>query len=666
METRKGNTQMKQIETHVVNSIRVLSAEQVQAAKSGHPGMPMGAAPQAFALFDRVMRYNPKDPTWTNRDRFVLSSGHASALMYSLLHLYGFGLTIDDLKQFRQTGAKTPGHPEYRHTRGVETTTGPLGQGVANAVGFALAESYLAEKFNRPGYPVVDHHTYVMLGDGCMMEGISSEACSLAGTLKLGKLTVLYDDNEITIEGSTDIAFREDVGARFAAYGWHVQQVKDGNDADEITEALKRAKADDRPSLIIVPSTIGFGCPDRQGKPSAHGEPLGDANLIETKKYLGMPEAAFTVPEGVYAHTQSVAERGEAAQAAYDAMFAKYRAEYPELAAEWDLWHDKALPFDIENDADFWKWEGKAATRNSSGEALNRLALRVPNLIGGSADLAPSNKSYMKGRGDFSAEDRTGSNLHFGIREHAMSAIANGMAIHGGLRAYCATFFVFSDYMKNGMRLSAMMRAPVTYILTHDSIGVGEDGPTHQPVEHLAGLRAIPGLLVFRPADSHEVAAAWSVAMTDGRPTCIVSTRQDLPLYEKSGKAALRGGYILSDSEKETPDLLLLASGSEIEQMMEAQGILRGKGIDARVVSLPCFELFNEQDEKYKQSVLPDGVRRRIAMEAGVAQPWYQYIGLDGKFIGMEGFGASGKFKELFELFGITTAHVVEEALKLF
>lgn len=654
---------MTTAEKNVINTIRILSAEQVQAANSGHPGMPMGAAPQAFALWDRAMRYNPKNPAWPNRDRFVLSSGHASALNYSLLHLYGFGLSIDDLKKFRQVGSKTPGHPEYGHTVGIETTTGPLGQGIANAVGFALAEARLAAKFNRPEYPIVDHYTYAMCGDGCMMEGISYEAASLAGTLKLSKLILLYDSNSITIEGSTDLAFTEDVGKRFEAQDWHVQHVGDGNDVDAIARAVEAAKADDRPSLIIVKSVIGFGSA-RAGMASAHGEPLGAENLAVAKKALGMPEGSFEVPDGVYQHTAEVQARGAAAEDAWNAMFAAYRNAYPELAAEWDVWHSAELPLDLMEDEAFWNFEGKTATRNSSGEALNRLAARLPNLIGGSADLSPSNKSVMKNTGEFSRADRSGANLHFGIREHAMAAICNGIALHGGLRPYCATFFVFTDYMKNAMRLSAMMKLPVAYILTHDSIGVGEDGPTHQPVEHLAGLRAIPGLLVFRPADSHEVAAAWTAAMTDGRPTCIVSTRQDLPLYQNSGKAALRGGYILSDSQG-TPDVILMASGSEVGQMMEAQKALREKNIDARVVSMPCMSLFDEQPEAYRESVLPKAVRARVAMEAAVSQPWFKYVGLDGTVIGIDTFGASGKYSELFRLFGITTEHVVEEAMRV-
>lgn len=655
---------MNNVDQQVINSIRVLSAEQVQAANSGHPGMPMGAAPQAFALWDKVMRYNPQNPKWVNRDRFVLSSGHASAMLYSLLHLYGFGLTIDDLKQFRQVGSVTPGHPEYAHTIGVETTTGPLGQGFANAVGFAIAEARLAAKFNRPGFSVMDHYTYVMCGDGCMMEGITAEAASLAGTLKLGKLIVLYDDNEISIEGDTDIAFRENVGMRFEAYGWHVQHIKDANDSQEIERALLAAKAEDRPSLLVVPSTIGFGCPDRAGKACAHGEPLGASNLEATKIRLDMPMGAFELPSGVRHHTAAVADRGAKAEDAWTALFVEYSKKYPEMALEWERWFSDKMPVDLEKEDAFWQFEGKAATRNASGAALNRLAEMLPNLIGGSADLAPSNKSIMNGRGDFSAEDYSGSNMHFGVREHAMAAISNGMVLHGGLRVYCATFFVFTDYMKNAMRMSAIMKLPLTYILSHDSIGVGEDGPTHQPIEHLAGLRAVPNLLVFRPADGHETAAAWTVSMTDGRPTCIVTTRQDLPLYETSGRAALRGGYILSESRGE-PQVILMASGSEVEQMMEAQTQLWAQGIDARVVSMPCFELFNEQPQAYRDSVLPPYIRARISMEAGVRQPWFQYVGLDGQAIGIDTFGASGKYAELFKLFGITTEHVVEAARQI-
>ena len=653
------------IDQKVVNTIRILSAEQVQAAKSGHPGAPMGIAPTAYALWDKVMKYNPADPKWVNRDRYVLSGGHGSALLYTLFHLYGVGgMTIEDLKQFRQLGSKCPGHPEYGHTVGVETTTGPLGQGVANAVGFAMAEKHIAAHFNREGFPVMDHYTYVTCGDGDMMEGISHEAASLAGTLELGKLICIYDKNGITIEGSTDIAFRENVGERFDAYGWQVIDVADGNDWENVYAAIEEAKKDPRPSLIIAQTIIGFGCPAKQGTASAHGEPLGPDNLAEAKKNLGMPAEDFFVEPEVYAHTAETAAKGAKAEKEWEEMFAAYAEKYPELAAEWKIWFSDELPCDLLHDDAFWAFEGSNATRNTSGEALNRLAAHLPNLFGGSADLCPSNKSNMKNSGYFSAETPEGNNIHFGIREHAMSAICNAMALHGGLRAYAATFFCFSDYMKNGMRLSAMMKQKVAYILTHDSIGVGEDGPTHQPVEHLAGLRAIPNLLVFRPADGKETAAAWYASQTDGRPTCIVSTRQNLPTYNEDGREALKGGYILSDCEG-TPDVLLMASGSEVEQMMAAQPILAAEGIKARVISMPCMELFDEQSAEYRESVMPSAVRARVSMEAGVTMPWYKYVGMDGKAIGIDTFGASGPYKKLFPLYGITTEHVVEEAKKV-
>lgn len=656
---------MNQLDTRCINTIRVLAADAVQKANSGHPGAPMGMAPMAYALWQKEMRHSPRNPKWPNRDRFVLSSGHASALLYTLLHLYGYGLTMDDLKAFRQWGSKTPGHPEYGHTVGVETTTGPLGQGVANAVGFAMAEAHLAAKFNRPGFPIVDHYTYAICGDGCMMEGIASEAASLAGTLGLGKLILLYDDNDISIEGNTDIAMREDVPARFAAYGWHVQKVQDGNDADQIAAAVEAAKQDLRPSLIVVPTTIGYGCPAKAGKASAHGEPLGAENLAATKAFLGMSEESFHVDAEVYAHAAEKVEAGAADEQAWNDLFARYAQAYPDLAKEWDLWHADKLPFDFESDADLWSFDGPAATRATSGTVLNKLAKRVPNFFGGSADLAPSNKSDIKGAGDFSKENYAGGNLHFGVREHAMAAICNAIALHGGLRAYAATFFVFSDYMKNAMRLSALMKLPVTYILTHDSIGVGEDGPTHEPIEQLAGLRATPDLLVFRPADGKETTAGWEVALTSGLPTCLVLTRQNLPQYEGSGTAALKGGYVLCDSDKPTPDAILLASGSEVEQAMGAKALLKEQGVDARVVSMPCMELFDKQDAAYRESVLPAAVRARVAVEAGATMPWYKYVGLDGAVIGLDHYGASAPAKLLFEQFGFTAQHVCEETLRV-
>lgn len=652
-------------ESMVVNAIRILTAEGVQKAKSGHPGMPMGAAPAAYAIWGKEMKHNPADPKWPNRDRFVLSSGHGSMLLYSLLHLFGYGLKIDDLKQFRQFGSLTPGHPEYGHTRGVETTTGPLGQGIANAVGMAMAEKHLAAKFNREGFNVVDHYTYCILGDGCMMEGISHEACSLAGTLQLNKLIAVYDDNEISIEGNTDIAFREDVPARFRAYGWNVIDVKEGNCWKQVDAALKLAKKSDKPTLVVTHTAIGYGSP-KQGMSSAHGEPLGEENIAITKKNLGWPcEEPFGVPEEVYECTAKTIEDGAKAQAKWEKLFAEYAKQYPDLKAEWDVWFSDELPVDLTKDEDLFAFEGKSATRNSSGIVLNKLAERIPNLFGGSADLAPSNKSNMKGKGDFSAETPEGQNLHFGVREHAMAAICNGIKLHGGLRPYCATFFVFSDYMKNAMRMASIMNLGIPYILTHDSIGVGEDGPTHQPIEQLAGLRAVPGMIVYRPADSKEVAAGWIAAMTENHPVCLVLTRQDLPLYDKSGLDALKGGYILSDSEKATPDVLLMASGSEVEPCVEAQKLLKEQGVDARVISMPSFELFERQSDEYKESVMPKAVRARVAVEAAATFGWHKYVGLDGAVIGLDHFGASAPYKFLFKEYGFTAENVAETAKKV-
>ena len=659
---------MKQIEMKSVNTIRILSAEMVEKAKSGHPGKPMGAAPMAYALWARQMKHNPTNPNWVDRDRFILSAGHASALLYSLLHLFGYDLPMEEIKQFRQWGSKTPGHPEYGHTVGVETTTGPLGQGFATAVGMALAEAHLAAKFNKPGYDVVDHYTYVLAGDGCMMEGITAEAASLAGTLELDKLIVLYDSNSITIEGETNIAFREDVGKRFEAHGWQVLKVEDGNDIDAISNAIEEAKAEKKkPSLIVITTEIGYGAPAKQGKASAHGEPLGEENLKAAKEFLGWDyEEEFFVPQEVREHMDSLKEKGIQAEKAWQEKWEAYAKEYPDLAKEWELWHSDELPVDLINNEDFWKFEGGDATRSSSGKVINRLAKVLPNLIGGSADLAPSTKTLMDDRGSFSAENRTGSNLHFGVREHAMAAMANGMALHGGLTPYVSTFFVFSDYMKPAMRLSALMGLPVVYVLTHDSIGVGEDGPTHEPIEHLAAARSIPNFTVFRPADPKETAAGWYAALTrKNSPTALVLSRQNLPLYEETGKEALKGAYILLDSEKETPDIILMASGSEVELVYKAHGILKEKGIDARVVSMPSFEIFEEQPEEYKEKVLPKAVRARLAVEAASSFGWHKYVGIDGDTITIDHFGASAPGKVLFEKFGFTVENVVEKAEKL-
>ncbi len=658
---------MGTIDNLCVNTIRVLAAEGVEKAKSGHPGLPLGAAAMAYALWGKQMRHNGANPNWPDRDRFVLSAGHGSMLLYTLLHLFGYGLTIEDLQNFRQLGSKTPGHPEYGHTVGVETTTGPLGQGIANAVGFAMAEAHLAEHFNRPGFPVVDHYTYAITGDGCLMEGISGEASSLAGTLGLGKLILLYDDNGISIEGDTDIAFREDVGLRYQAYGWQVIKVADGNDVDAITAAIAKAKAcTDKPSIIIVTTQIGYGCPAKQGKASAHGEPLGADNVQCLKENLGWPaDREFYVPTEATAQYAKLQAEGKAAEERWNKLFAEWAAAYPELAAEWTEWYEGKLPAGLLDDPDFMKFDKPDATRNSSGQVLNRLAAKLPNLIGGSADLAPSNKSDMKGRGDFSAENRAGANLHFGVREHAMAAIGNGMVLHGGLRVYVATFFVFSDYMKHSIRLSALMGLPLTYVLTHDSIGVGEDGPTHQPIEQLASLRSIPGMTVYRPADARETAAAWVYAMEGHGPTALVLTRQNLPNYEGSGKAALQGAYVLREASKPTPDILLLASGSEVELMMKAAEVLEGEGVAARVVSMPSWEVFERQSAEYKESVLPRAVRARVAAEAGNDFGWHRYIGLDGDILCMEGFGASGPAGQVFLKFGFTVDNVVAKARRV-
>ena len=660
---------MKNTEQLCINTIRVLSAEAIQQANSGHSGLPMGAAPMAFTVWNNHMEHNPQNPNWANRDRFILSAGHGSMLIYSLLYMFGYGLTIEDLKGFRQWGTKTPGHPEYGHTAGVETTTGPLGQGMSNAVGMAMAEAYLAERFNRPGYNILDNYIYTLVGDGCMMEGITSEAASLAGTLGLDKLIVLYDSNSISIEGDTDIAFREDVAKRFEAYNWHVIEVEDGNDTAAINKAIEEAKSQkDKPSFIKITTQIGYGCPTKQGKASAHGEPLGEENIKCTKEYLNWEsDEPFYVPQEVISFTKEAIRKGKEQEDKWNKLFEEYKRKYPELAEQWEAWHNNELPVDLLNDDSFWSFEDKPmATRVSSGEVINRIAKVIPNLIGGSADLSPSNKTIMKERGDFLPEDKSGSNLHFGVREHAMSAIANGMALYGGLHPYCATFFVFSDYMRGGMRLSALMGLPVVYVLTHDSIGVGEDGPTHQPVEHIAALRCMPNFITFRPADAKEVAAGWLAALTrKDAPTALILTRQNVPLYKESGKDALKGAYILADSEKETPDMILMATGSEVELIYKARTILKQKGIDARVVSMPSFELFEEQDEEYKNSVLPKDVEKRLAVEAGVDFGWHKYLGSKGDIISINRFGASGNVKTAFEKFGFTVENVIEHALKL-
>lgn len=652
---------MQTIERQAISAIRVLAADAIQKANSGHPGMAIGAAPMAYALW-KQMKHNPKNPSWAGRDRFVLSAGHASMLEYALLHLYGYGLTMEDLKNFRQVGSRTPGHPEYGHTVGVEATTGPLGQGFSMAVGMAMAEAHMAAKFNREGFPVVDNYTFVLMGDGCMMEGAASEAASLAGTQKLGKLIALYDSNRISIEGDTDTTFAENVAARFAAYGWQVISVDNGEDAGAVSVALEAAKAEaEKPSLIIVHTNIAQGTA-KQGKASAHGEPLGEENIVAMKEAMGWTSDKFEIPAEIYAHYEALAQHCAAGNAAYDAMLEAYRAAYPALYAEWTAWHSQDLPEALTSDESLFAAEGPKATRAASGDVLNKLAAYLPNLFGGSADLAPSNKTEMKGRGFFAPDCREGANIHFGVRELAMACIANGIALYGGLRAYCATFFVFSDYVKPALRLSALMKLPVLYILTHDSIGVGEDGPTHQPIEQLAALRATPNTFVFRPADQKETAYAYLTALKLQAPSVFALTRQNLPQLAETGAGAQRGAYILRDP-KGTPDVILMASGSEVELILKAADILAVQGYTARLVSMPCMDLFEQQDEAYKESVLPKALRKRVAVEAGTSFGWGRYVGLDGKTVTLDHFGASGPAGELFRAFGFTAENVAKTAL---
>lgn len=659
------------INQKAVNALRILSADQIQKANSGHPGLPLGAAPAAYELWANHMNHNPKNPNWENRDRFILSAGHGSALLYSLLHMFGYeGMTIDELKSFRQFGSLTPGHPEYKHTIGVESTTGPLGAGVSTAVGMAMAEAHLASEFNKEGYPVVDHYTYALTGDGCLMEGISYEALSLAGTLKLDKLVVLYDSNNITIEGDTEAAFTEDVAKRFDAFGFQVQTVEDGNDLEAISKAIEAAKADhERPSIIICKTQIGYGCPAKVGKASAHGEPLGEENIKELRKSLGWEsETAFEVEEDIYDHYNSIAEENAKKEEEWNKMFAEYANKFPEEKKKWDLFFGEFDESKIMDSKEYWAHEDKAmATRAVSGDLINKLKDICPNMVGGSADLAPSNKTEMKGEGFFSVDDRSGRNIHFGVREMAMTAITNGIYLHGGLKPFCATFFVFSDFMKPMIRLAALMGLPVAYVLTHDSIGVGEDGPTHEPVEQLSMLRSIPNLNVFRPADYTETAVAWASAMkSEATPTAIVLTRQNLPQLEGSSQDAFKGGYILEEaSNKNNIDLILMASGSEVELAVNAKAELEKAGKSVRVISIPCMSIFDAQDAAYKETVLPSSVRARVAIEAGATMPWFKYIGLDGEVVGMTSFGASAPAGELFKHFGFTVENVLETAKRV-
>ncbi len=662
---------MSDLESRSLQTLRFLSADIVQKANSGHPGLPMGAAVLAYTIWMKHLRHNPKNPTWLNRDRFILSGGHGSALLYSLLHLTGYDLSLDDLKNFRQFGSITPGHPEYGLTPGVETTTGPLGQGFANGVGMAIAEEHLAAEFNVSGFDIVNHFVYAIVTDGDLMEGIASEAASLAGHLRLGKLIYLYDDNHISIDGSTDLAFTEDRAVRFNAYGWHTQIVADGNDIAAIDEAILKAKADPRPSLILCRTIIGYGLPTRAGTAKAHGEPPGDEELNSAKKAVGWPiEPRFFIPEDVSEHYRQSVSAGVQSQTAWETQFETYKISNRQKADELSRRMGRILPLDWARELPRFKPDPKGiATRAASGKALNSAASILPELVGGSADLAPSNNTWLQGETAFQADNRSGRNFHFGVREHAMGAVVNGMCYHGGVRPFGATFLIFSDYMRPAIRLSALSHLPSIWVFTHDSIGVGEDGPTHQPIEHIASLRAIPNLVVIRPGDANETSAAWKVAInrTTG-PTALILSRQNLPILQFTSRDndALppvdRGAYILAEMGDGKPQIILMASGSELNLVVEAAALLVEKGICVRVVSFPSWELFTAQEKDYRDEVFPPGITARLAVEAGVSQGWERWVGDSGAVIAIDKFGASGPAKTLFENYGLTVEKIVEKA----
>ena len=669
-----------------VNTIRFLAVDMIQNANSGHPGMPLGAAPVAYTLWSRHLRHDPTDPNWPDRDRFVLSGGHASALLYSLLHLFGYDLPLEELKAFRQWGSRTPGHPEFGLTPGVEATTGPLGQGISNAVGMAIGEAHLAARYNRPGHEIVDHYTYVLASDGDLMEGVASEACSLAGHLRLGKLIVLYDSNRVTLAGATDLDFSEDVEARFRAYGWHTQYVADGNDLDAIDAAITAAKAEtNRPSLIRVRTVIGYGAPHKQGTYKVHGAPLGEDELRATKEVLGWPtEPMFHIPDEAREHFSSLKERGKELRVEWETNLERYRQAYPSLAAEFTRRMQGDLPENWERNLPEFSSDPKGlATRKASEAVLQALAVSVPELVGGSADLNPSTYTWLKGEGDFEPPDAphadvqgavggewgySGRNIHFGVREHAMGAIANGLAYHGGFIPYTATFTVFSDYMRPPIRIAAMSKLRTVFVFTHDSIGVGEDGPTHQPVEQVMSLRLIPNLTVIRPADANEVRVAWEVAIADSSgPTVLVFTRQRVPTLDRSdlspAEGLKKGGYVLWESGD--PQVILIGTGSEVHVALAAGRKLAGEGIGVRVVSLPSFELFERQPPDYRDSVLPPQVTTRVAVEAGATLGWTRYVGTAGAVVGVDRFGASAPGPVVMEKFGITPEHVAAVAKRL-
>jgi len=659
---------MKNIDWLCINTIRVLSLDQIQTAKSGHPGMPLGASPMAYVLWDKFLRHNPKNPGWFNRDRFILSAGHASAMLYSLLHLYGYDLPLEELKRFRQWGSKTPGHPEYGHTPGVEATTGPLGQGFGMGVGMAIAECFLANYFNRDGFNIVDHYTYAIVSDGDLMEGISYEAAAFAGRLKLGKLIYLYDDNHITIDGPTDITWTEDIELRFKAHGWHVITVPDGEDLDAIYGAIKAAQDEkEKPSLIRIRTHIGWHSP-KQDNPAVHGAPLSDEETKATKRALGFPEdKMFYIPEEALEHFRQAVDRGRRLEQEWNEMFEKYKREYPELAEEFERFINGQLPEGWDKELPVYTdTSKKIATRSASGDTLNVLADRIPNIIGGSADLASSNKVVLKGKGDFYCDNPSGRNIHYGIREHAMGAAVNGMALHGGLIPFGATFFVFSDYMRASVRLAALMGIHSTFVYTHDSIGVGEDGPTHQPVEHLMSFRIMPDLIVIRPADANETVEAWKIAIREKKPVLLVLTRQNVPVLDPSKypikEGVEKGAYILE--EDENPEIILIGTGSEVHLCLSAAQLLKEDGIKVRVVSMPSWELFFKQPEEYRKGILPSDLPK-VAVEAGSSLGWKEIVGDRGVVVGMETFGASAPGDELMERFGFTPSNVAQKAKQL-
>jgi len=655
-----------------VNTMRLLAADMVETAKSGHPGLPLGAAPMAYVLLSRFLKYDPTAPDWPDRDRFILSAGHGSALLYAWLHLAGFGLSMDELRNFRQWGSRTPGHPERGHTPGVEATTGPLGHGFAMGVGMAIAERMMAERFNKPDFNLFDHHIYALVSDGDLMEGVASEAASLAGTLGLGKLVYLYDDNQITIEGSTDLAFTEDVRGRFLAYGWQVIPVSQGDDLGSIYLAIENARAEkDRPSLIMVKTKLGAGSP-KENSSKAHGEPLGGEAIRATRQFYGYPEdQEFTVDSRVYGNFEKRGAIQQEVHAAWREKLAAYREAHPEEAAELDRRLAGEHPADWTSALPGFDKGGSVATRAASGQVLNALAAKLPEMVGGSADLSPSNKSDITGGGSFNTLNPGGRNLHFGVREQAMGAIANGLALAGGFRPLAATFLVFSDFARPAIRLAALMKLPVTYVFTHDSIGVGEDGPTHQPVEHLAALRAIPGLTVIRPADAYETAAAWHSALTRSGPTVLALSRQNLPVlhpddYPAVTDGPLRGGYILSEAaDGHHPEAIIMATGSEVAPALAAQKMLSAKGRQVRVVSLPSWELFAEQPEEYRNEVLPPSITRRLSVEAGISMGWERYVGAGGRMLSIDAFGASAPADKLFAEWGFTAENIAALVEKL-